>query len=151
MSSLVRRFILRTREDDAQLYTFLKANREPMEKLGRFLQVTVAEYKTTRKQEANSAMWASILEPMAQQAWVAGRQFSAVVWHEQMKREFLPEVNSKGQPKWEILPNGERQLIMSTTQLNTAEFSDYMIQLSAYASTELGVKLPANPRDSDSY
>ena len=58
--------------------------------------------------------------------------------HEHCKREFLPESCAKGVEKWGYLPSGERILTMSTTDLNTAEFADYMHQVFAFGG-ELGV------------
>ena len=100
-------------------------------------QVTIALHKRKRRNQQNRLMWAA-LNDISKQAWIDYRRFSAEVLHEHCKREFLPETCAKGVEKWGYLPSGERILIMSTTDLNTAEFADYMHQVFAFGG-ELGV------------
>jgi hypothetical protein len=40
-----------------------------------------------------------------------------------------------------LTPGGGRRLVLSTSDLNTAEMTTYLDQLAAYAATELGVAL----------
>jgi hypothetical protein len=144
---LVRKFVFFTDADVERFMAFMRANRKPMAEQKRFLQVTVAEYKSNRSNEQNAYMWAGILEPMEQQAMIAGARFKADIWNELGKELFLPDVNAKGQEKWQYLPNGSRRLMMSTSDLNHEEMTLYLHALAAYAVDELGVLLPANPRD----
>lgn len=144
-NQLVRKFVLKTNEDAARLYTFLKANREPMMEQGRFLQVVVSEHKEGRSDGANRYMWAGLLSPIAEQAWVNGQRFTAEVWAEFFKAQFLPETTSRGTDKWLYLPDGSRQLVGSTTHLNKDEMTLYLQQIEHYAVDDLGVQLPANP------
>ncbi|APW37641.1 hypothetical protein RD110_10930 [Rhodoferax koreense] len=58
-----------------------------------------------------------------------GRLFSAEVWHEQFKRQFIGVIE---------LPNGQ-VVGMSSTELDTAEFSIFCQKVEAHAVTELGV------------
>lgn len=144
-NQLVREFILRNNDDAQLFYAFLKANREPMNEAGRALKLVVSEYKATRSAEANAYMWAGLLTPIAEQAFVGGRRYTAEVWAEFFKAQFLPEVTSKGTEKWQYLPDGSRHLVGSTTHLNKDEMTHYLQQIEEYAVTELGVRLPANP------
>jgi len=144
---LVRKFILKTDADVRIFMAFMRANRKPMAEQGRFLQVVVSEYKASRSNEQNAYMWAGILEPIAEQAFVAGQRFKAEVWNEHLKEIFLPETNAKGMDKWMYLPNGGRRLMMSTSDLNHDEMGLYLTQIAAFAADELGVLLPANPRE----
>lgn len=146
MSSFVFHRVLRSDADAQALHVVLKSNRAPMAEAGTPLQVTVTIYRATRKQEQNSLYWV-ILGQIAEQAWVAGRRFDAETWHVHCKRNFLPEKNERGADKWRLLPNGDRELVMSSTDLNVSEFSTYLNEVQAYAATELGVQLSANPRD----
>lgn len=141
----VRRFVLRTRTDDERLYAFLRANVVPMREAERFVQAIVSEYRQNRSNEQNAYMWAGILQPVSEQACIGGHRYSPEVWNIHFKREHLPEVNAKGQQKWVLLPSGERELAMSTTDLNVAEMADYLNEIAAAAATELGVHLPISP------
>lgn len=159
--ALVREFVFRDRADWDRFVAFMGANLAPMAEAKRYLRCVVSEYKATRSTEANAYMWAGILEPTAQQAYVAGQRYTAEVWHEHAKELFLPEINARGQEKWYYppeLPNPkmaallqppqkQRRLVMSTSHLNTAEMALYLDQVAEYVTTELGVLLPQNPRD----
>ena len=100
------------------------------------LEVIIREPVKARGPDQNSLMWAGPLADIAAQAWVDGRQFSAEVWHEHFKREYLPEefdpeLTKEGYRKWDYTPAGERVLIGSTTQLTKRGFSQYLEQIEA--------------------
>jgi len=135
-----RFFVLRESVHFDSLVTALKANWPAMAAAGKPLGVTVAPYRKSRSHEANALMWVWLTQ-IAEQAWVAGRQYAPEVWHEHMKRELLPERNARGDEKWRLLPDDSRDLVMSTTRLNIAEMSIYMEKLQANAATTLGVQL----------
>lgn len=137
-TALARTFVLHTGEHAQSLIAFLKSNAGPMAKQGQPLEVRVSVYKAKRSNEQNALMWV-LLTQIADQAWVAGRQFAAEVWHEHFKRELLPEETSRGVAKWRALPNGDRELFMSTTDLDVSEMSTYVEKLQAKAAVELGV------------
>ena len=146
-TTMVRKFVFITRADWLRFVAFMRDNLAPMAAQERYLQAVVSEYKASRSNEQNAYMWAGVLAPVAEQCWVRGERFVDEVWNVHFKKLFLPETNAKGMDKWMYLPNGERELMMSTTDLNHAEMTEYLNQITAYAATELGVKLPANPRD----
>ena len=145
--TLTRKFIFRDDADVQRFTAFMAANRKPMAEQKRYLQAVVSEYKVDRTAEQNAAMWRAILQPMAEQAWHKGRQFSDEGWNLILKVLFLPETCAKGIDKWLYLDSGERQLLMSTKHLNHEEMALYMGAITAYAADDLGVLLPANPRD----
>lgn len=90
--------------------------------------LTVSRRKRTKPQ--NRRYWGGgVLAQIASQATVNGRLYSAETWHEQFKRQFIGVIE---------LPNGE-VIGKSSTELTTAEFSDFCTQVEAYAATELGV------------
>lgn len=90
--------------------------------------LTVARRKRTKAQ--NRRYWGNgVLAQIAQQAVVNGKQYDAETWHEMFKRLFIGVVE---------LPNGE-VVGKSSTDLTTAEFSEFCTRVEAYAATELGV------------
>lgn len=137
--AVLRTFILRDGSVAAGLVAFLKEHAGPMVAAGTPLQVTVAKHRRTRSNEANAFYWAAVLTPIAQQVSVGGRWFSADTWNEQMKRDHLPEQCAAGVEKWAILPDGSRELLMSTSDLNTEEMAEYLNKVQAHAASEWGV------------
>ena len=118
------------------------------------VEIVIRKASKVRTPDQNSAMWAGPLRDIEEQAWVAGRQYKADTWHEQFKREFLPEgdeedidkLAKQGYRKWDYTPKGDRVLVGSTTDLLTRGMALYMQRLEAYAQTELGVHLHVNPK-----
>ena len=116
------------------------------------LEVVIREKAKVRGMDQNALYWVGPLADIAAQAWVAGRQYSDTVWHEQFKAEFLPEEGDHdlgelvkdplAWRKWDFTPNGERVLVGSTTQLTKKGFSQYLTQVEAYGAS-LGVQFGA--------
>ena len=103
------------------------------------LEVLVREQVKKRGLDANAALWAGPLKDISEQAWVAGKRFSADAWHHFFKIEFLPEefdpeLCLEGYAKWEIAPNGDRALVGSTTKLSRKGFAIYREQVTAYGA-----------------
>lgn len=103
-----------------------------------------------RTLDQNALMWSCQLRDIALQAWVNGRQFSAEVWHEYFKREYLPEEPEEGitkerYTKWDYTPDGERVLIGSTTELTKRGFSIYLQKIEAHGAN-LGVQFGIDER-----
>jgi len=142
---VLRTFIIRTPEIAAGLMAFIKQHARAAVERNRPLQITVAEYRQTRSNQANSYMWAAVLTPIAEQACVNGKWFSADTWSQYLKQQYLPEVNAAGMEKWQYLPDGSRELAMGTSDLNTEEFAEYLNQVQAYAATEFGVVFDRAP------
>lgn len=108
------------------------------------LEVVIREPVKARGLDQNAAMWAGPLVDIAAQAWVHGRQYSADVWHEFYKREYLPEefnpeLTKENYRKWDYTPDGERVLIGSTTQLTRKGFTQYLTQVEAHGAS-MGVQ-----------
>lgn len=143
---LVRKFVLNSDAACAQLWDLLKQRHE-FARHGHVLQVVVAKHKPDRSIEQNKRMWKAYLEPIAQQARVNKCAMRAEDWHLIMKAMFLPEVCARGIHKWMYKDNGERDLTMSTGDLSKEEFDTYLNEIGSYATTDLGVMLPANPKD----
>ena len=108
------------------------------------LEVIIRKEQKGRSLSANALMWAGPLNDIAQKAWVHGRQYSALIWHEYFKEKFLPEFcdpkfTKEGYKKYEETPDGRRVLVGSTSKLTKLGFSNYMEQIYAYGA-ELGVR-----------
>lgn len=136
---LVRTFVLRDENVAKLLWNFIKANAADMAARGEPLEVRVSIWKPKATDAQRSLIWV-INEQIAQGAWVHGRRFEAEPWHEQMKRELLPEKTNRGVEKWRALANGERVLNMSTEHLDRQEKTAYIEALLARAA-ELGVEV----------
>lgn len=122
----------------------------PIDEL-RPLEVVFQEEQKKRKLDANAAMWAGALRDLAEQAFIEGVKYSAPVWHEFAKKEFLPEVYDpelcmEGYEKWSIDPRGDRVLIGSTTQLTVKGMALYMEELTAMGA-HLGVLFTTRGRE----
>lgn len=108
------------------------------------IEVVLREPVKVRKPDQNSLMWAGPLRDIAAQAWVDGRQYSAEVWHEHLKRLYLPETHDPDLAqlvrspyawrKWDYTPDGDLILIGSTTGLTVRGFSQYLEQVYAYGA-----------------
>jgi hypothetical protein len=115
------------------------------------LEIVVREKIKTRGLDANARMWVGPLKDIAEQGYVGGRSYSAEVWHEHFKKEFLPEefdaeLTKEGYAKWDYTPGGDRILIGSTTQLTVKGFAQYMTQVEAFGAN-LGVEFSASPNE----
>lgn len=115
------------------------------------LEIVVREEVKARRPDANALMWAGPLKDIAEQAYVDGRTFSAEVWHEHFKEQFLPdefdaELCKEGYRKYDITPAGKRVLIGSTTELTVKGFSEYLEQVFSFGAS-LGVLFHANPNE----
>lgn len=140
MSANHRLFILHGLTQANRLIAFLRENAKPAVDRGRPLAVRVYEYKPSRSGDQNALMWVW-LEQIAQQYAPGGQCFAAEAWNIEMKRQLLPEETASGIPKWVVLPSGEREIFMSTTDLNVGEMTEYLNRLQALAASEFGVQL----------
>lgn len=114
------------------------------------IEIRIGERVKGRNKDQNALMWAGPLRDIANQAYVNGKTYSADVWHEHFKREFLPEeadteLTREGYQKWRHLPSGERILKASTGDLTTKGFSIYLEQIYAYGAS-LGVQFGVSER-----
>jgi hypothetical protein len=125
-----RLFVIHSQLHANALFAFVRANYEAMADEGRPMAVLVTEYRAKRNTQQNKLLWA-VLNQIADEAWVGGKQFSAEAWHEFFKRKFIG---------CNELPNGQT-LGISTTTLDIAAFAEYVTQIQAYAGTELGIEL----------
>jgi hypothetical protein len=122
------------------------------------IEVVARTFQRQRSTLQNSYHWMRLTE-IADQAWIDSKQYSAEAFHEHFKREYLPDdesmpreiletvvKNPETYRKWDILPSGERVCVGSTTQLTRLGFAEYMTQIEAYATQELGVMFSSGPQ-----
>lgn len=121
-------FILRDDTVARRLWALLRNNWPSMAQANKPLTITVQEYKARRNNDQNRLYWA-LLNQIAAQAWLDGKQYSADAWHEYYKRQYIG---------MEELPKGGR-VGLSTATLSVSEFSDFINQVEAHAATDLGV------------
>lgn len=121
--------------------------------VGQEIECVFRKEQKVRGMDANARMWVGPLKDIAEQAWVNGRQFSAEVWHEHFKRQYLPEDNDteihllakECYRKWDFDPAGNRVLIGSTTQLLKRGFALYLQQMEADGA-QMGVMFHEAPQ-----
>ena len=114
--------------------------------LGQDLEIIARKSVKARTPDQNSLMWSmGCLQCIADQYFVDGKLFSADTWHEYFKREYLPDEatepyihehvkNPDKYRKWSYLPNGERVLTGSTTDLTKYGMGIYLEQIYAYGA-----------------
>ena len=112
--------------------------------LERPIEVIIREEQKGRSLSANALMWAGPLNDIANQAWVHGRQYSALIWHEYFKEKFLPDLPDpkqvkEGYKKYEETPDGRGVLVGSTNKLTKYGFNLYIENIYAYGA-DLGVR-----------
>ncbi len=119
------------------------------------LEGAIRLHQEKRSNPQNNTMWLRLGE-IAEQAWILGVRYSDETWHEQYKREYLPDETKpdfdpshvkspENWRKWGYLPNGERVLLGSTTGLSKKGFSIYLTQIEAHGAG-MGVLFSADPR-----
>jgi len=122
------------------------------------LEFILREEVKPRKMSQNDLMWACQLKCISEQAYVQGRTYSDVIWHEMFKEKFLPDETLFQTPeqraemvkekyrKYDTRPDGKRVLVGSTTELTVKGFAIYLQQVEAFGSN-LGVIYSANPNE----
>lgn len=143
----LRRVMLREPEQVERAIAVLR--NAPLDPL-RPLEFLVREEVKARKPDQNALMFAGPIRDIAEQAWLDGKQFSAEVWHEYMKRQFLPdqfdaELCLEGYVKWESDPAGDLVMIGSTKMLTVRGFSLHLEQVFAFGAS-LGVEFHESPQ-----
>lgn len=124
--------VLRTERDAQRLWGVLKGWLS-MADLGKPIAVEVSEYHAKRSSQANRRYWALVKE-ISENAWLGGRKYSKDAWHEHLKREILGTEEV-------VLPSGEIMFRgISTSNLNTAEFSEFLESAMLYAQQHLGME-----------
>lgn len=115
------------------------------------LEVVVREEVKGRKLDQNALMWAGPLKDIADQCWANQRQYSAEIWHEYFKGQFLPEAydpdlcKTEHYRKWDYDPGGDPVLVGSTTDLTIKGMAQYITQIHAFGG-QMGVEFHEAPQ-----
>ncbi len=110
----------------------------------------VREEVKGRKLDQNALMWVGPLKDIAEQCWIDGRSYSADIWHEYFKEQFLPEefdqelCKNEQYRKWDESPGGRRLLVGSSTDLTIKGFAQYLDQIHAFGGS-MGVEFHEVP------
>lgn len=127
-----RMFVLRDQIALKQLGAFLSANWLAMAQAGKPLSISVAEYKRKRNTDQNALLHV-LLSNIADNAWINGKQYSAEVWKESLKRRFIG-VEEIALPDGAIIERG-----ISTTALSVPDFAEFIDKIQHFAVDELGI------------
>ena len=134
MASLYKEFVLNGPAAWQAFKAIVRANAKAFNDNGQPLRIILTSSDKKRTLEQNSYYWGFLLEQIADQTWVEGRQYSNEVWHVHLAELFAEKEEIE-------LPDGTIHIRpKSTTKMKVAEFSDYLQKVEAYAATELGVR-----------
>lgn len=134
MASLYKEFILNGPVAWQAFKAIVRANAKAFNDNGKPLRVILTSSDRKRSGEANAYYWGLLLEQIADQAWVEGRQYSKDVWHVFMAEKFSEKVELS-------LPGGSIHIRRkSTAEMTVGEFSEYLQKVESFAATELGVR-----------
>lgn len=133
-ATLYREFTLKSASVWSALVAFVRANAPAFAKKGEPLRVIVTAEERQRNAQQNRFYWGAVLKAVSEQAWVEGRQFDKDVWHEYFARKYgvMDELTL---PDGEIITRRK-----STSQMSVGEFSAFLNDVQAYATSELGVE-----------
>ena len=112
------------------------------------MQVTIETVKKRRSTPQNALMWVSLLGDFSMQVDFDGKKFLPDIWHDELKRMFLPEyadpeLTLPGYQKWADMPGGSLKMVGSTKLLTKLGMESYLHECYAYGG-ELGVRFTAN-------
>ena len=134
MATLYKEFVLNGPAAWQAFKTIVRANAKAFNDDGRPLRVILTSSDRKRSGEANAFYWGFLLEQIAEQAWVEGRQYSKDVWHEYFAQMYAEHIEIP-------LPDGSiHSRRKSTSEMKADEFSDYLKKVESHAATELAVR-----------
>ena len=128
-----KQFLIKNPHIINNVHSFLSQNYQAVLNNGEVLEVNICLHKSRRNLEQNKRLHA-MLQEIANQVWIDGKQFSMETWKEHFKQMFLGVIE---------LPSG-RLMANPTHKLNTKECAEFMQKVEAYAVSELGVIFGVN-------
>lgn len=148
MKRPTKRVLLRSEAQREYAIQLLKMEDMDAEHPREFL---IRDMKPQRTVDQNALMWAGIMSTIQSEMKKEGFGYTQDAWHMFCKSKFLPDEQNPpddfeeddirdGYQKWLYLPNGERHLNGSTTQLTKKGFSKYLDKICAYFANEYGVE-----------
>lgn len=95
---------------------------------GQTVEVTIEKRRKRRTDNQNSYYWGVVIRTIANDCGYRSDEELAAI-HAELKKKFLPRY-------------GKLAITQSTTTLNTADFTEYIEKVRAWAATELGIYIP---------
>lgn len=137
LEPVYREFVLKNSSIWSVIVEFIKANAARYMHAGHPLHIIVFDGEQKRHSLQNKYYWKAVIEQIADQVWVDGKQFSKDTWHEYFARKHCPMIEF-------VLPDGEIiQRRKSTTEMTVREFSEYTTTVQAEAASDFGVRFLA--------
>lgn len=119
------------------------------EVIERQYRVTFSEDRDGRSLRQLRFYWGVVLKQISEQAMLNGARYSAKGWHEAFKRQVLGFEVVKVQVAGRKHPQVYRRL-RSTTDLTVKQMSEYLDEIIATATTDLGVVFNLDPVERES-
>lgn len=135
MTEAYREFVLRGRADWQAVVATVKSAAPTMASAGRPMRVILVDDGVDRTEEQVRFYWVAVIEPIAEQAVVAGCRFTKATWHKHMKERFLP-------PKEHRLQDGRVVLVepsIARGEITVGAMAHYINEVEAHAATAYGV------------
>lgn len=104
------------------------------------------EEEDDRSLRQNRFLWGVVYRQISERAQVNGQRYTAEAWHELFKRQFLGFEVIKAPVAGRKRTTVYRRL-RSTTGLTVKQMSEYLDQVIAFASTDLGLTLELDPAE----
>jgi hypothetical protein len=134
LEPVYREFVLKNSGIWYVIVEFVKANAARYMHADKPLHIIVFDGEQKRHNLQNRYYWKAVIEQIADQAWVDGKQFSKDTWHEYFARKHCPMIEF-------VLPDGEIiQRRKSTSEMTVKEFSEYTTTVQAESANEFGVR-----------
>lgn len=119
---------------------------ETGEVMTRQLRIVIGPDVEDRSLKQNRFYWGPVLRQISEQAVMNGARYSAEGWHEAFKREVLGfeviKVPVAGRKRLQVY-----RRLRSTTDLSVKQMSEYLDQIIATATTDLGVEFVFKPQE----
>lgn len=135
MTEIYREFTLRGRADWAEVVSTVRAAAPIMARDGRPMRLILVDEGADRTEEQVRYYWKAVIDPIAEQAVVAGQRFSKTAWHKNMKERFLP-------PKELRRTDGQIVLVepsIARGEITVGAMAEYIRQVEAHAAYTYGV------------
>jgi hypothetical protein len=106
--------------------------------------ITIERAHAIRSLESNSLYWVGYVKPLSEHIGEPPR------WvHAYLKKRFLPPKHLLIQDKNGVVVDEVDLDMLTTTKLNTVEFSEYLHEIQVWAATDLGVMVGSNRENRD--
>jgi hypothetical protein len=119
------------------------------EVLQRRLRIVIGPDVVDRTLKQNRFYWGPVLRQISEQAMANGTRYAPLGWHEAFKRELLGYEVVKVPVAGRKRPQVYRRL-RSTTDLSVKQMSEYLDQIIATATTDLGVEFVFDQQERES-